>query len=386
MSATSDEAKDVKTKKGKKQSNEKQSDKKQPNETLPPLAQGEGGVDVRPSPSISSAYVPDQLVPRELAFSSTLQGTPTNEMQRISLRTIAKATVDRVTGKGEIKEGRITFSIADFIETSKNLRKNSPKKLFQYGVSQLTKINPYKAVPPTSRADVHNEVQFSLSSYMEIRGLKDRKEAYRQVREDCKTLLSISAEWTEVWGKDSPRTFKMMNYVYKAELDNNGVITLAFTPDLAVYLVNEAFEMKLPDLFYRLDDKKNPNSSPLLFKLAVQKRQTRGEKTEDTHKITTLLDSATFIPSWQDASIRRQAKARIIKPLLRDLRALAPLITYELYDGTDTLIPKDREENIPFDAFLKSKIKVFWNEYPLPQRENASKELQSNKGKKQEKK
>ena len=65
MSVISDAAKDVKNKKA----------KKQPNDPLPPLAQGEGGLDVRPSPSISSAYVPDQLVPRDLAFSSTLQGT-----------------------------------------------------------------------------------------------------------------------------------------------------------------------------------------------------------------------------------------------------------------------------------------------------------------------
>ena len=173
-------------------------------------------------------------------WSSVYQGKPTHALQRgVNKRVLATAQVNRL-GRGEIEVGGATLFIEQFRQAREKL-KPSAVKLFYAGVRELARKNSYKGTPIEK---IQYSVSFSLSDYMKLRGIHDRREARRQVKSDCEILLSFSVKWEENRGKNTI-SFKMMNFFGGAELEN-GIITLKFNPEFAEYLINKAFEMKLP--------------------------------------------------------------------------------------------------------------------------------------------
>lgn len=161
-----------------------------------------------------------------------------------------------LNNRAEIQIGNTKILIDNWNQTSDRI-KNSTIKLMLYALTELTKQNSFrKEILKT----VKYKVAFQLTEYMNFKNIKNRKEARNQIKEDCEMILSITLNWDEKQSKDI-KTFQFLKPIYLAELDKRGTIHLYFAPEFANYLTN-AYEMKIPILYWQLNDKYNPNSSP----------------------------------------------------------------------------------------------------------------------------
>ena len=299
-------------------------------------------------------------------WSSVYQGPPTHALQKsLNKHTLDTAEVNRL-GRGEIKQGDVTIFIEKFKEARENLRPSVPR-LFYAGVRELAKKNAYKNTP---RERILYTIDFSLSDYMKLRGVHDERMARRQVKADCEALISLSAKWEETRGKGDVVYFKLMNFFGGAELEN-GIITLKFNPEFADYLINKAYEMKLPKLYFQINDKNNPYSASMLEYLSTRKRQTRGRKAEDIISVRALAEYAG-VPIDS-----RKAKERAIEPMERDLDALDSVLTWHYCQSKGEKLTEEQNKNFTPDIFRKSYIKITWHDYPLSEYDEAQKEVET---------
>ena len=167
-----------------------------------------------------------------------------------------------------------------------------------------------------------------------------------------------------------------MNFFGGAELEN-GIITLKFNPEFADYLVNKAYEMKLPILYFQLNDKNNPYSATMLEYLSTRKRQTRGRNVEDIISVRALAEY-TGIPIDS-----RKVTEKAIVPMRRDLDALNEVLTWEYCKSKGTPFTDDEltnalspKGNLLPDVFRQCYIKITWRDYPLSEYGEAKQEVE----------
>lgn len=295
-------------------------------------------------------------LPVQTTFLSIYQGTPTNALARVGKNSAIEVNFnDRAT----ITQDRLTLFIENYSQLTAGL-KNSTIKLLQAGVLQLTGQNTYRG---TDIDRLTHQVSFTLTEFMSLRGLKDRKEARKQIREDCETLLSLTFNWEEKRG-GQVEAFSMIKPLYGASLDKGGDISLYFAPEFAFYLVN-AYEMKLPALYWSINDRRNPNSSQLLWNIALFKKLNFGKKSEDIISVKTLLQCAPSIPPYKSLQKgREKVREKIIDPFERDMNALNESLEWTYCAARGAPLPEGTLENLTYSVFIKLYIKVQWKEYP----------------------
>jgi len=290
-------------------------------------------------------------------YLSVYQGTPSNELQKI--RRAKPEEVDRITGAATVNTGALTV-IIDGYEHMKSGFKSSTVKLIEAGIYWLTRLNSYRK---ENVGTIKHSVEFSLSYYMGLRDLHDRKEAREQIRSDCEDALSLRFSWDEKRGKDT-QSFRMLNAFVSAELTKSGVIRLSFSPEFALALVS-SYEMKLPALYWRLSDKRNPNSSPLLYRISLLKHMNRGKPGEDIVSVKTLLSNAPYIPEYDDVMAgNRNVRARIIDVLERDLDALAEVFSWEYCNSGGKPLTKRQIDDASWKTYSEMFAHFMWKDYP----------------------
>lgn len=306
------------------------------------------------------AILSDHFMPmpdQKTRFVAIYQGTPTNTLGRISHRGLRPEV--NINDRATITKDRLTLFIDRYSELTSTL-KNSTVKLLQAGVLHITTSNSYRK---TTEETVIHVAEFTLDEYMRLRGLKDRKEARRQVQADLEILYSLSMGWMENTGMGE-KSFDMTRVCYRAALSRSGIITMAFSPELANYLVN-AYEMKLPELYWRINDKRNPNSSPLLWKISLHKKQNRGRPSEDIISVKVLLENAPDIPSYEEVqSTDRAHTRRIIEPLARDLDALSDVLSWEFCNARKAPLTPEQSQGMSYITFISLYVKFTWKQYP----------------------
>lgn len=289
-------------------------------------------------------------------FLSTYQGTPTNLLGTFTGR--GALLEINLNDQATLTRDKLTVFIDRYSELTSGL-KNSTVKLLQACIMRLSAINSFRN---ETAETIKKEITFHINDYIELRELKDRKEARRQITADLLTLYNTSLGWVEKSGKNV-RAFDMTRICSRASLERNGTIHFHFTEEMALYLVN-AYEMKLPRLYWKLNDKRNPNSSPLLWKLSLQKKMNAGKAAEDIHSVRTLLDNAPAIPPYDDLPRKNEVQRTIIEPLERDLNALTEVLHWEYCNNGGEPLSEEQLSGFDYSVFIDCYVKVRWKNYP----------------------
>lgn len=298
--------------------------------------------------------LPPAILEKAPAFLSIYQGPAVNALQKT-----IKQQPDRINdnGRAEITKDSLTLFIEDWDKLTTGV-KGSTVKLMLAGIAQLTKQNTYKE---ENIERIKHTVVLNFDEYMSLRDLKDRKEARKQVRDDCEAIMRLRMSWDETDG----RVFDMLSPFYRASLKKNGDIELAFAPEIAHYLVN-AYEMKLPDVYWAIKDRKNPNSSAFLYRISLLKKMNRGTKQEDIISVQTLLDNASSIPDYSTVMAGdRDVGRKIMEPFERDMNALSEAIEWEYCHEKGTPLTDEELLDLPYSVFINLNVKIIWKHYPL---------------------
>lgn len=215
----------------------------------------------------------------------------------------------------------------------------------------------------TSMAQKH--VEITLDEYMEMRKLKDKKEARKQAEADAKTLICMNITFYEArHGAD--RAFYSMNLFEGGGINKNNVIVFDFSEKFKETLSGYPY-MHVPPLLWQLNNKRNPNSYYLLRKISELKHMNAGKTNEDLIAVQTLLACSPHFVSYEEVMAgNKNVTSRIIEPFERDMDALEDALTWEYCHSRGEPLTQKEIDKMTYSVFAGSLVKITWHKYPIP--------------------
>ena len=284
-------------------------------------------------------------------FSTIRQGTATNALTKVNSILGRNTVIDQFTGAATVTEGDLTITFPHF-ESIGGL-KTSTHRLLDAITVALTESG---AKSPT--------VSLSLAEYMEKCGLKDRKEARKQAKEDLETLFDARISYKEKDHAGQPGGFVDLRICDAKGISKRGIITFSIPAPFAQILKGYPI-MPYPAQLWRINQKRNPNSYYFLRRIAEHKNMNIGKKNEDTISVKTLLSASPYLPKRADvAKAGRQLKQRIIDPFERDMDELEETLIWEYCHSNNTPLTDEELQNFSYELFEKLLVKITWKRYP----------------------
>ena len=305
--------------------------------------------------SVSPSVTPAQIMEHKKGFSTIRQGQSTNALSRISNakgNDIVK--VDPISGTATIESGSLTMTIPKFSTLSDV--KTSTHQFFDAIVIAFTESG---AKSPT--------VFLAVEEYMNRRGLKDRKEARKQIVADANALLRLPPiTWDEIQGKQKI-PYAGVNIVDSWGWADKEKTTIQFTFTQGFYGVLLRYPvMAYPDQLQRVNSNNNPNSYYLLRKIAEHKNMNVGKRNENIIAVKTLLKSSPYLPSYETVMKgNRNIRSRIIDPFERDMDFLAETLGWELCKSLgEPFTEEELDELYDYKNYSRAYVKITWRDYP----------------------
>ena len=214
----------------------------------------------------------------------------------------------------------------------------------------------------TSKGFKEREVTFNLNTFMQLRGLKDRKEARKQIKND---LALIGHTSIPEKGKQGNKIidYGFINIAERGKIERNGKITFKFTESY-FDIISKAPILQYSETALKINSGKNPYSFFLSEKLQLHKRMNAGKPNENIISVKSLLKAAGFPTPEQVSTTNRNYTARIIEPFERDLAALEDDFTFEYCNSGGKPLTEEEKANFDYGIFESSLIKIIWKDYP----------------------
>jgi hypothetical protein len=285
-------------------------------------------------------------------FYTIRQGIVTNTLTKLRAVEGKTAIIDPITGTATITKGSFTLTIPNYAKLTG--LKTSTHQLLDAITIALTETG---AKSPT--------VVLSLQDYMELRGLKDRKEARKQITADLEVLQTSSLSWEEKRkGGSIPYAGVNITDSWIWADDKKKAIVFTFGTTFYNMLLGNTI-MHYPEQLQTLNSKRNPNSYYLLRKIAEHKNMNVGKKNEDIIAIKTLLAVATFLPSYEEVMAgNRNITDRIITPFERDMDALSETLSWNYCHSNGEPLTDAELQGFSYDFFTSLMVKTEWKSYP----------------------
>ena len=283
-------------------------------------------------------------------FSTIRQGTATNALTKIKPSTKRNMIIDTITGTATITQGNLSITIPDFTKLTG----------FRTSTYQLLDALTVALTETGAKSPV---VALSLEEYMKKRGLKDKKEARKQVTDDLETLFNATISFKEKRKKGQEQDFHDIRIIDSKGI-RKGIITVTFGTVFYNILLGYPI-MPYPAQLWELNSKRNPNSFYLLRKIAEHKNMNVGKKNEDIIAVKTLLAVAPYLPSYEEVmNTDRAISRRIIEPFERDMDALEDTLTWTYCHSNNTPLTDEELSSMSYDTFISLLIKIDWKQYP----------------------
>jgi len=200
-------------------------------------------------------------------------------------------------------------------------------------------------------------ITFELPEYMEVRGLKDRRHARKQLLEDMETLSGISFEFSSPRGKCHFSIYGGFRSISK-----RGTVQYRITPEFLQVIPQKQF-LFLPKEFFMIDDRQNPHAYSLISKLSLHKHLNHGRKNENVISIRSLLESCHALPTHEEVAgseTDRHVYERIIQPFERDMDSIRSFS----WEYTDPVSGKKKSRPTDYDSFISLNVTIYWKDHP----------------------
>lgn len=306
-----------------------------------------------PYTGTNAPYIqPENPLDQEAPFSTIRQGTATNTLTKLRATEGNTTTIDAITGEATIKNGNLILTIPNYSQLTG--LKTSTYQLLDAITIALTESGAKSPV-----------VTLPLDEYMKRRGLKDRKEARKQLAADLDVLLKTSLTWEEKRGKSSI-PYAGVNITDSWIWADGKKTTIAYTFGQTFYNVLMGYPvMPYPAQLQTINSKKNPNSYYLLRKIAEHKNMNIGKINENLIAVKSLLFAAPYIPTYEEVmNADRHLDQRIIRPFERDMDALGDTLSWRYCHSLDEPLTDDEASTMSYSLFKDLLIFTEWSSYP----------------------
>lgn len=317
------------------------------------------------------------ITPKESPYTMVKQGTVTNTLSKITPTKYSQPiNIDNIAGTATYQQDRLSVTIP-LAKDFEGL-KDSTHHLFRAITREFTLMGGRD-----------KKVVLHISEYMELRGLRDKKEAVKQVRKDLDALTSIKISW-ENNNKNSKATgsFGFINIAEKGGY-NARSNTIEFTFTQSFYDILKTYNaMPYPDKLFKINSKRNPYSRALGEKLAEGYNMDYGKPKQNIYTVKNLLKQCYGMPSYEEVMKGgRDVTRKIIDPFIRDMDALeeAGILSYHFLHKDNTPLTDKELDRIAYSDFITLKVITTWYDYPTEiqeaKLERKSQKIEANKKK-----
>lgn len=295
-------------------------------------------------------------------FSTIRQGAATNQLTKI--RATELNTKLDMLGNAEIKgDANFKVSFANFEELGG--LKTSTYKLLDALTVQFTESGAKS-----------RHIQIPLSEYMNTCGLKDRKEARKQVQADLNTLGAAALTFTDN-SRGAKNSFTRLNMFSVVQLGRDA-IKASFTEEFYSLIIGYPV-MPYPEELWRLNSRLNPNSYYLMRRISEHKNMNFDKSNADLISVTTLLKACPYIPTYKEVNAKDRAfTRRIIEPFERDLTACKNVFSWEYCHSNNEPLTDAELQGFSYELFKTLLVHITWDNYP-----DMSKRLEAKKARAQ---
>ena len=239
-------------------------------------------------------------------------------------------------------KGTYTYQAEDYEATIKDLSLVNVNvithKVLETGLLKMTHGFPKGEDIDANVIDEHREVEISIKEYQTLCGIKDTKEARKQLSEGTKDLYEIAElNWTEERyeiPKGKKRKTKVATKWKARILDTigdgteqnpvqNGKVTMKFSFDVAKYFSKTGYIMPYNMNLLKINGKLNPHSYYMGRKLLDHHNQNIAKENANRISVKTLIAACPDLPSYEEVMKKgKHATQQIIDPFDRDMLAL----------------------------------------------------------------
>lgn len=205
----------------------------------------------------------------------------------------------------------------------------------------------------------------TLDEYMELRGLKDRKNARDKLMGDTRRISGLTVDWIEP-GRGPKKKKRTMSFTLVTATETNpkaGYVAVCLSSGYISYLKENYSAMPYPMGTLTINPKKNPNSYYFMKKINDHKYMNSEGLNEDILSVKTLLACSPEIPKYEELKTRHPWDD-IIAPFERDMDALEKTITWEYCHSKGEPLTDEELNNFTYQVFEKCLVKIIWKEYP----------------------
>lgn len=270
----------------------------------------------------------DEMIARGDPYTLMLNGPATNSLKEIGPKT-KKAWQDPDKGEGKLITTAGT-KVTMFNFTRLGGMDVKTHKLFdmcaRFITPKISKDDIYKKFDPIKE---QRTVQITVKKYMELTGLKDRKEAARQLKEAADRLYNMSIEFdmeVSYPGKRKKESEHWKTRILDSQAERKrGTFLLVLTSDMWRYF-QRVPPMPFNQKLWEVSGKVNPNAYAFGFKLFAHHNMNLTKPNANRISVLTLLDAGPSIPRYEEVMAgNRNITDRIVTPFERDLDALVDL-------------------------------------------------------------
>lgn len=321
-----------------------------------------------------TAITPNPALGEAREFTKVKQGTGVNLISKVGSIGNKNAKIDPITGTATFsdKSGVFSMEITEYIKMA-GLR-TSTYQLFYAFNNLLTLSN---GNDPT--------VTLSLSEYMKMRNIRDRKEARAQVKSDLEALRGMSFTWSEK--RDGKiQNFAFVNLADSGSISRNGEISFTFGKSFCDILRGYPI-MPYPSLLWRLNTRRYQNSYYLLLKITEHKNMNRYKANADVIAVKTLLEVCPYISTYEEVQATdRHFRKRIIDVFEKDMDALEADLTWHYTHKNGVQITDEELANMSYSSWVQFMVKVTWKNYPEPPAQEQPQKTAKKRGRPKKKK
>ena len=314
-----------------------------------------------------TAITPNPALGETREFTKVKQGTGVNFISKVGSVGSKNAKIDPVTGTATFsdKSGVFSMEITEYIKMA-GLRTSTYQLLYAFN-NLLTLSN---GNDPT--------VTLTLSDYMKMRHITDRKQAREQVRSDLEALRGMSFTWSEKRDGEV-KSYRFVNLADSGDLSRSGMITFTFGKTFCEILRGYPI-MPYPSLLWRLDTRRYQNSYYLLLKISEHKNMNRYKANADVISVKTLLEVCPYIPSYEEVqSSDRHFTERIIDVFERNMDALEDDLTWHYTHKNNEPVTDEELAKMTYSNWIQFMVRVTWKNYPEPPAEQLQKPAKNTK-------
>lgn len=301
--------------------------------------------------------VPKEMPPELQEFHYCLQG--------ISINSLVTANVKKTSVKIDADE--FNDSVELFINDNFILRVANYSKFKEGGIPPyVLQVLDCFLITFTNNRNREASVELPLTKYMELRGLKSKSAARKQVLEAMELLQEISFDVIE---NEKGRWIKSgaIRICGGTSVIVNGIIRFNFNIDFYPLLLGYPVMLYSKETL-RMNTREHPYSYYISRYLDLNYRLNSKKERLNTIKMSTLLTKLPNMPSYEyvKSNLKGGVYTRIILPVLRDLSTITH-VKYEIWDENNEPV-EDPEKYYKgakgYGKFVKSKLILDYTEFP----------------------